>query len=79
LLRLRCFFDAHLRGVGRSSLAQLRKELAGNKPEAHILSAGGHGFGTRKQGTSSDHWVDEFYFWLEAHGLTTPSETKNSH
>jgi len=43
---------------------------AGCKPEVHIFSAGGHGFGMRTQGTSSDHWVDAFYFWLEAHGLT---------
>lgn len=43
---------------------------AGHKPEVHIFSAGGHGFGLRKQGTSSDHWIDEFYDWLEAKGLT---------
>ena len=43
---------------------------AGNKPEAHIYSAGGHGFGMHKQGTSSDRWIDEFYYWLEAQGLT---------
>jgi acetyl esterase/lipase len=42
---------------------------AGYKPEAHIFSAGGHGFGMRKQGTSSDHWIDEFYYWLEAQGF----------
>lgn len=46
---------------------------AGNKPEAHIFSTGGHGFGTRKQGTTSDHWLDEFYYWLEAQGLTRPA------
>jgi acetyl esterase/lipase len=46
---------------------------AGHKPEAHIFSAGGHGFGMRKQGTSSDHWIDEFYYWLEAQGLTKPA------
>lgn len=45
-------------------------KAAGNKPEAHIFSAGGHGFGMRKQGTTSDHWIDEFYYWLEAQGLT---------
>ena len=45
---------------------------AGCKPEVHIYSAGGHGFGMRTQGTSSDHWIDAFYFWLEAQGLTTP-------
>jgi len=46
---------------------------AGQKPEAHIFSAGGHGFGLRKQGTSSDHWIDELYDWLAAQGLTTAS------
>jgi acetyl esterase/lipase len=46
---------------------------AGHKPEAHIFSTGGHGFGLKKQGTSSDHWIDEFYFWLEAQGLTRPA------
>ena len=43
---------------------------AGAKPEIHIFSAGGHGFGTRKQGTSSDHWIDAFYYWLDAQDLT---------
>jgi acetyl esterase/lipase len=42
---------------------------AGHKPEVHIYSAGGHGFGLKKQGTSSDHWIDAFYYWLEAQGL----------
>lgn len=46
---------------------------AGHKPEVHVFSAGGHGFGTRKQGTSSDHWIDAFYFWLEAQGYTKPA------
>ena len=46
---------------------------AGHKPETHIFSAGGHGFGLKKQGTTSDHWIDEFYFWLEAQGLTRPA------
>jgi dipeptidyl aminopeptidase/acylaminoacyl peptidase len=45
----------------------------GAKPEAHIFSAGGHGFGIRKQGTSSDHWIDAFYYWLEAQGFTRPA------
>ncbi len=43
---------------------------AGHKPEIHIFAAGGHGFGIRKQGTSSDHWIDIFYYWLEAQGFT---------
>lgn len=43
---------------------------AGHKPEAHIYSAGGHGFGMRRQGTSSDRWIDAFYGWMEAGGFT---------
>jgi acetyl esterase/lipase len=43
---------------------------AGHKPEVHIFSAGGHGFGMRKQGTTSDHWIEAFDYWLEAQGLT---------
>ena len=39
---------------------------AGNHPEVHIYSAGGHGFGTRKQGTDSDRWVDDFVHWLRS-------------
>ena len=44
-------------------------KAAGNKPEAHIYSAGKHGFGMRKQGTTSDHWIEEFYWWLQAQGF----------
>jgi acetyl esterase/lipase len=43
---------------------------AGHKPELHIYNAGGHGFGMKKQGMSSDHWIDDFYNWMEAQGLT---------
>jgi len=43
---------------------------SGQRPEAHMYSAGGHGFGLKQQGTSSDHWIDDFYNWLDAQGLT---------
>ena len=43
---------------------------AGQKPEVHVYAKGGHGFGMKKQGTTSDHWVDELYYWLESRGLT---------
>ena len=45
-------------------------KTAGHKPEVHVYGTGGHGFGMRKQGTSSDHWIDAYYYWLEAQGLT---------
>ena len=47
---------------------------AGHKPEVHIYSAGGHGFGMKKQGTTSDHWVDELWYWLESQHLTTAAK-----
>lgn len=47
-------------------------KAAGYKPEFHLYEHGGHGWSMRKQGTTSDHWLDEFYWWLEAHGLTQP-------
>jgi acetyl esterase/lipase len=49
-------------------------KLAGNKPEVHIYNAGKHGFGMRKQGTTSDHWIEEFYWWMEGLGLTKTSK-----
>ena len=45
---------------------------AGNKPEAHIFATGGHGFGMKKQGATSDHWIDEFFYWLETRGFASP-------
>jgi acetyl esterase/lipase len=45
-------------------------KAAGNRPEFHIYNSGGHGWGMRKQGKTSDRWIDEFYFWMEAFGLT---------
>jgi acetyl esterase/lipase len=47
-------------------------KAAGYRPEFHIYSSGGHGWGMREQGKTSDHWIDEFYWWLEAQGLTRP-------
>ena len=49
-------------------------KAAGYKPEFHLYEHGGHGWSMRKQGTTSDHWLDEFYWWLESHGLTRPSK-----
>jgi len=61
--------------VARDPVVRFHDALrsAGHKPEVHIFSAGGHGFGMRKQGTSSDHWIDAFYYWLEAQGFTRPA------
>jgi acetyl esterase/lipase len=39
---------------------------AGKPAELHIYANGGHGFGSKKQGTSSDHWLDDYLNWLIA-------------
>lgn len=58
--------------IARDFAARLYDALikSGQRPETHIYSAGGHGFGLKQQGTSSDHWIDDFYNWLDAQGLT---------
>jgi len=48
-------------------------QKAGHKPEVHIFSGGGHGFGMLKNGKSSDFWIEIFYRWLEAEGFTRTS------
>jgi acetyl esterase/lipase len=42
---------------------------AGAPFELHIYEHGGHGFGARHQGTTSDLWLDEFYTWLKSQGM----------
>lgn len=47
---------------------------AGASPEFHMFNAGGHGYGMNQQGFSSDHWIQSFYWWLEANGLLQPAQ-----
>ncbi|HWD66639.1 MAG TPA: alpha/beta hydrolase [Caulobacteraceae bacterium] len=42
---------------------------AGRPAELHVYERGGHGFGMNRQGSSSDHWIDDFGAWLQARGL----------
>jgi len=60
--------------VAREPIVRFHDALlaAGIKPEVHVFSAGGHGFGLRKQGTTSDHWIEMLYNWLDTQGLTRP-------
>lgn len=41
---------------------------AGLPAELHIYEKGGHGFGFRSHGTTSDNWPTSFEAWLAAHG-----------
>lgn len=47
---------------------------AAYKPEVHIFAGGGHSFGMLKTGKTSDHWIEIFYYWLEAQGFAKPSK-----
>lgn len=37
------------------------------KVEAHLYSAGSHGFGMAIKGTTSDLWIDQYIAWLDRH------------
>jgi acetyl esterase/lipase len=42
---------------------------AGHPVELHLYAQGGHGFGMRKQGLPSDHWIERLSDWLRAQGF----------
>ena len=48
---------------------------AGATAELHLYERGGHGFDLHSQGTTSDHWFDEFAWWMQARGLMGPATT----
>jgi acetyl esterase/lipase len=60
--------------VARAHVVRFHEALtsAGIRPEVHVFGAGGHGFGMRQQGTTSDHWIEALHHWLGAQGLTRP-------
>lgn len=37
------------------------------KVEAHLYSAGSHGFGMAAKGSTSDLWIDQYIAWLDRH------------
>jgi acetyl esterase/lipase len=46
-------------------------KAAGRSAELHIYQRGGHGFGMNPTHGSADHWIDEFYWWLQSTGMLT--------
>jgi acetyl esterase/lipase len=64
--------------LAAGSMVRFRRALqaAGTRPAVHVYSAGGHGFGVKKQGTSSDRWLDDFFAWLQTTGLTTSAAAR---
>jgi acetyl esterase/lipase len=48
-------------------------QAAGRPIEVHLFETGGHGFGMRHQGKTSDLWIDEFHAWMKDRGLLKPA------
>lgn len=56
-------------GLAPHSVALYSKWLEAHKSaELHMYAKGGHGFGMRKQGLPTDHWIDRFAEWMELEG-----------
>jgi acetyl esterase/lipase len=54
---------------GHRGFAIAQSWLDAHRPmELHAYEAGGHGFGMRVQGKSSDGWIDDWIRWLRVHG-----------
>lgn len=45
---------------------------AGKSVGLHMYAKGGHGFGMKKQNLPSDKWIERFYEWSLAEGITVP-------
>ncbi len=45
----------------------------GNNPALHMYAKGGHGYGMKKQNLPSDNWIQRFYDWSVAEGITVPN------
>lgn len=64
--------DDPLFGQSADDALSVAWQKAGRPVETHRYLRGGHGFGMQPQGSSSDHWIDEFYWWMEASGFLKP-------
>jgi len=42
----------------------------GYRPETHLYMSGGHGFGMNVTRNTSDLFIDQFFAWMQAQGLT---------
>ena len=56
--------------LGKAAIPMVEAWRAAKRPaELHLYERGGHGFGLVPKGSSSDHWLDEFLWWMEGRGL----------
>ncbi len=63
--------------LAEGSVEQYSSWLETKKSTAmQMYAKGDHGFGMKEQGLPSDDWIQRFYNWSIAQGLTVPSELK---
>jgi len=57
--------------LAKGSVELYSNWLKNDKPTGlHMYSKGGHGFGMKKQALPSDNWIERFYEWSLAEGIT---------
>jgi acetyl esterase/lipase len=49
---------------------------AGAAADLHIYERGGHGFTLTPKGSTSDHWFDEFIWWMQSRDLMKSAKQK---
>jgi hypothetical protein len=50
--------------------------IAAKRPaELHVVAGGGHGFGMNATKTSNEHWIDSFYWWMQAGVFLKPGKS----
>ncbi|HEV7384677.1 MAG TPA: alpha/beta hydrolase [Phenylobacterium sp.] len=56
--------------LGKAAVPMVEAWHVAKRPaELHLYERGGHGFGLVPKGSSSDHWFDEFLWWMDGRGL----------
>ncbi|PQZ84521.1 MULTISPECIES: alpha/beta hydrolase [unclassified Brevundimonas] len=69
--------DDPLQGVRPAQDTYAAWTAAGAPAELHLYERGGHGFGMRQQGASSDGWFDAFIRWMGSRGLLAERTTSD--
>ena len=60
-------------GLAAGSIDLYSSWFKAKKPVGlHMYSKGGHGYGVKKQNLPSDDWIQRFYDWSVAEGITEP-------
>ena len=61
--------------LGDATVPMFTAWKAAHRPaELHVYERGGHGFGMMHNGFTSDHWIDEFFGWMDMRGLFKPTK-----